>query len=98
MEACFTSNYYLFTMFIIFLFFLVIYPQVVREYDGVGVQVLLASPTTPLCVALKSYGFFNRYSSERIFPTVSSAVSYAKDGQRVVGTDLNMEHYNLVSA
>ena len=59
--------------------------QVVREYDGVGIQVLLANPTTPVCKALNRYGFFKRYSSERLFPTVASAVSYARDGHRVVG-------------
>ena len=58
--------------------------QLVREYDGVGIQVLLASPSTPLCESLKRHGFFKRYSSEHLFPTVGSAVRYAKDGNRVV--------------
>ena len=59
--------------------------QLVREYDAVGIQVLLASPTTPLCESLKRHGFFNRHSSERLFPSVGSAVQYAKDGNKVVG-------------
>ena len=58
--------------------------QLVREYDGVGIQVLLASPSTPLFESLKRHGFFKRYSSEHLFPTVGSAVRYAKDGNRVV--------------
>lgn len=58
--------------------------QLVREYDSVGIQVLLACPTTPLCESLKRHGFFNRHSSERLFPSVGSAVQYAKDGNKVV--------------
>ena len=49
-----------------------------------GVQVLLAAPTTPVCVALKNHGFFNRFSSERLFPSIATAVKYARDGNRVV--------------
>ena len=62
--------------------------QLVREYDGVGIQVLLASPSTPLCESLKRHGFFKRYSSEHLFPTVGSAVRYAKDGNRVVSVSV----------
>ncbi|XP_064398689.1 prestin-like [Halichondria panicea] len=57
--------------------------QMVREYDSCGVQVLLSAPTTPVCVALKNHGFFNRFSSERLFPSVATAVKYARDGNRV---------------
>ena len=56
----------------------------VREHDKVGIQVLLAAPSTPLCKALTRHGFFRRFSSERLFPTVTSAVSFARDGNRVV--------------
>jgi hypothetical protein len=56
----------------------------VREHDKVGIQVLLAAPPTPLCKALSRHGFFKRFSSERLFPTVTSAVSFARDGNRVV--------------
>ena len=58
--------------------------QVVREYESIDVQVLLAAPTTPLCDALNRNRFFTRYSSERLFPTVATAVAYCKDGNRVV--------------
>ena len=58
--------------------------QVVRELEGVGVQVLLANPPTPLCEALNRFGFFGRYSSERLFPSVALAVRYTRDGNRVV--------------
>jgi MFS superfamily sulfate permease-like transporter len=57
--------------------------QVVRELEGVGVQVLLANPPTPLCEALNRFGFFGRYSSERLFPSVALAVRYTRDGNRV---------------
>ena len=56
----------------------------VREHDKVGIQVLLAAPPTPLCKVLTRHGFFRRFSSERLFPTVTSAVSFARDGNRVV--------------
>ncbi len=56
----------------------------VREYDTLGIQVLLAAPTTPLCKALSRHQFFKRYSSERLFPTIATAVAFAKDGHRVV--------------
>ena len=56
----------------------------VREYDSVGIQVLLAAPAKTLCGALQRHGFFKRYSSERLFHSVASAVRYAKDGHRVV--------------
>ena len=65
-------------------FYVLLLLQLVREYDGVGIQVLLASPSTPLCESLKRHGFFKRYSSDHLFPTVGSAVRYAKDGNRVV--------------
>ena len=58
--------------------------QMVREYECVGIQVLLSAPTTPLCQALNRNGFFQRYSSERLFPSVATAVRYAKDGNKVV--------------
>ena len=64
----------------------------VREHDKVGIQVLLAAPPTPLCKALSRHGFFKRFSSERLFPTVTSAVSFARDGNRVVSE----YHYNTV--
>ena len=57
-----------------------------REYDSIGVQVLLAAPTTPLCHALNRHQFFKRYSSERLFPTIATAVAYAKDGNQVVSS------------
>ena len=57
----------------------------VREHDKVGIQVLLAAPPTQaLCKAMTRHGFFKRFSSERLFPTVTSAVSFARDGNRVV--------------
>ncbi len=58
--------------------------QVVREFSSCGVQVLLAAPTTPVCEALKRNGFFTRYSGEGLFPSVATAVKYARDGHRVV--------------
>ena len=60
------------------------FSQVVRECDSVGIQVLMANPPTPLCEALNRYGFFGRYSSERLFPSVAIAVRYTRDGNRVV--------------
>ena len=66
-----------------------IFSQVVREYDSIGVQVLLANPATPLCEALNRYGFFRRYSSERLFPSVAIAVRYTRDGNRVVSGTVN---------
>jgi hypothetical protein len=70
----------------------------VREHDKVGIQVLLAAPPTPLCKALSRHGFFKRFSSERLFPTVTSAVSFARDGNRVVSKNyrvytLGEKHY-----
>ena len=64
--------------------------QVVREYDSVGIQVLLANPPTPLCEALNRYGFFQRFSSERLFPSVAVAVKYTRDGNRVVSLDATL--------
>ncbi len=55
-----------------------------REYNYVDIQVLLSAPATPLCKALKDHGFFNRFSSERLFPNVATAVKYARDGNKVV--------------
>ena len=56
----------------------------VEEFDAVNIQVLLAAPSTPVCKALHRYGCFKRYSADRIFATVSSAVQYAKGGNKVV--------------
>ena len=55
-----------------------------KEHDEIGIQILLAAPPTPLCKALTRHGFFKRFSSEHLFPTVTSAVSFARDGNRVV--------------
>lgn len=60
--------------------------QVVAEFDAVNIQVLLASPSTPVCDSLNRYGFFKRFSSARLFPTVPSAVYFAKSGDKVVST------------
>ena len=54
------------------------------DFDSINIQVLLASPNTPLCDALNRYGFFKRHSSEMLFPSVSSAVRYAKGGNKLV--------------
>ena len=73
----------------------------VREHDEVGIQVLLAAPPTPLCKALTRHGFFKRFSSECLFPTVTSAVSFARDGNRVVSKNNTAgnfgEVFNLVN-
>ena len=52
----------------------------VREHDKVGIQVLLAAPPTSLCKALTRHGFFKRFSSERLFPSVTSGINFARDG------------------
>ena len=46
--------------------------------------MLLSAPTALLCERLSRQKFFSRYSSERLFPTVATAVAYAKDGHKVV--------------
>lgn len=61
----------------------------VREYDSIGVQVLLAAPTVVLCEALNRHTFFGRYNSQRLFPTVATAVAFAKDGHKVVRVSLS---------
>ena len=58
--------------------------QVVSELDSLNIQVLLAAPSTPICEALNRYGFFKRFSSARLFPTVANAVFFAKRGHKVV--------------
>ena len=58
--------------------------QIVTEFDAVNIQVLLAAPNTPVCDALNRYCFFKRFSAERLFPSVTSAVHYAKCGHKVV--------------
>ena len=58
--------------------------QVVSELDSLNIQVLLAAPSTPICDALSRYGFFKRFSSARLFPTVANAVFFAKRGHKVV--------------
>ena len=69
-----------------------------REYDSVGIQVLLANPPTPLCEALNRYGFFQRYSSERLFPSVAIAVRYTQDGNRVVRIEASVSLFPLPSS
>ena len=58
--------------------------QLVADLDKLHVQVLLAAPNTPLCQSLHRYGFFKRYSAERLFPTVLTAVDYVKQGKKCV--------------
>ncbi|XP_019851375.1 PREDICTED: solute carrier family 26 member 10-like [Amphimedon queenslandica] len=61
--------------------------KVVCELNSFNIQVLLASPSTPFCESLKNYGFFDRFSSRCLFPSVASAVLFAKGGHRVPKID-----------
>jgi len=49
----------------------------------------------PVCAKLKIIGFFKRFGSQWVFPSIQGAVEFAKSGQKVVSIDSasNLKQY-----